>query len=518
MIEVGHHLLELALRHLAVPDPDARLRNEFRQLFLDLADVLDAVVNEIHLAAALDLAQAGLAHDDVVPFRDEGLDGQALRGRCRDQRHLAEAAERHVQRARDWRRGESQHVDLAPQRANRLLVPNAETVFLVDDHEPDVLEVLRVLQEAVRADDDVDGAVSHALDDAPDLACALETGQHLDADGPVRETVAEVLAVLLREQRRRHEDRDLLVVVHGGEGGAQRNLGLAEADVAAHDAVHRLVRAQVGQHVADGPALVLGQFEREAVLERTVLALAPAEAVSRPRGTPRVDVEQFGRNVTNLLDRALARPGPLVAAEPVQRRGCGRGARVARDQLERVDRDVELVAVGVFEHEELGGNSAGGQRLETEVAADAVFRVYDRRACLEVAELADDRLGIAVVVALALLLPHAVAEQLLLADQRKLRLGQEHAAVYRCDGDADPFRCRQEAGPALALGEVEPAAEEEIVHLFAAPRRVGREQHAAVETVKERDQLGCRVFVARFDLERGRQLRREIDRVRRLGQ
>ena len=60
---------------------------------------------------------------------------------------------------------------------------------------------------------------------------------------PVGEAVAEGLEVLLGEQRRGREDRDLLAAGDGDEGGAQRDLGLAEADVAAHQAVHRLAGA-----------------------------------------------------------------------------------------------------------------------------------------------------------------------------------------------------------------------------------------------------------------------------------
>ena len=54
---------------------------------------------------------------------------------------------------------------------------------------------------------------------------------------------AKCLVVLLGEQRGRHEHRDLLAAGDGDERGAQRDLGLAEADVAADQAVHRLAAA-----------------------------------------------------------------------------------------------------------------------------------------------------------------------------------------------------------------------------------------------------------------------------------
>ena len=60
--EREHHLLELALAHLAVGDDDARLGQQLAQLLGLRLDRLDAVVDEEHLAAAVELAQDRVAH------------------------------------------------------------------------------------------------------------------------------------------------------------------------------------------------------------------------------------------------------------------------------------------------------------------------------------------------------------------------------------------------------------------------------------------------------------------------
>ena len=73
------------------------------------------------------------------------------------------------------------------------------------------------------------------------------------------EAVGEGLEVLLGEQRRRHEQRDLLAVGERDECGAQRHLGLAEADVAADEPVHRLARDEVLDHRFDRAGLI-GRF------------------------------------------------------------------------------------------------------------------------------------------------------------------------------------------------------------------------------------------------------------------
>jgi hypothetical protein len=58
--------------------------------------------------------------------------------------------------------------------------------------------------------------------------------------------------VLAGEQRGRHDDRHLLAVQRSDEGGADRHFGLAEADIAADQPVHRLAGDQIVDHGIDG--------------------------------------------------------------------------------------------------------------------------------------------------------------------------------------------------------------------------------------------------------------------------
>ena len=59
------------------------------------------------------------------------------------------------------------------------------------------------------------------------------------------------LLVLKREHGRRREERHLLAVHHRLEGGAHRHFGLAVADVAAEQAIHRRRRFHVALDVGD---------------------------------------------------------------------------------------------------------------------------------------------------------------------------------------------------------------------------------------------------------------------------
>ena len=53
--KVAHHLLELLLLHLAVSDRDFRLGHQRPQMARHVLDILDPVVHEKHLAAAVEL-------------------------------------------------------------------------------------------------------------------------------------------------------------------------------------------------------------------------------------------------------------------------------------------------------------------------------------------------------------------------------------------------------------------------------------------------------------------------------
>ena len=66
---------------------------------------------------------------------DERLDREPPLRRGGDHREVADALERHRERARDRRRGQRQHVDLGAQLLQLLLLPHAEAVLLVDDDE-----------------------------------------------------------------------------------------------------------------------------------------------------------------------------------------------------------------------------------------------------------------------------------------------------------------------------------------------------------------------------------------------
>ena len=145
--------------------------------------------------------------------------------------------------------------------------------------------------------DDVDRAVGEALADLGELGAADQPRGLRDLHRKAAEALAEGLEVLARKQRRRHHDRDLLARHRGDERGPQRHLGLAEADVAADQPVHRAAGGEVVEHGVDRGALVVGLVIGEAGAELVVEPLAggePRRFAQMPLGR---DLDQLGRHL-----------------------------------------------------------------------------------------------------------------------------------------------------------------------------------------------------------------------------
>ena len=177
--------------------------------------------------------------------------------------HVADARERQVERPRDRRRGEGQDVDLALELLQPLLGRDAEALLLVDDHQPEVLEPDVLRQQPMRADDEVDRAVGETREvfSCSAFGTNRERSATLTGNGPNR--APNVARCWAARTVVGHEHGDLLAVLGGLERGPDRDLGLAVADVADDQPVHRPDRLHVVLDLDDGAQLVDGLLVRE---------------------------------------------------------------------------------------------------------------------------------------------------------------------------------------------------------------------------------------------------------------
>ncbi len=113
-------------------------------------------MQEVRLAAALQLAQHRLADQPFGEGRDEGLDREPLLRRGGDHREVADSFQRHGERARDRRRSQRQDIDLGAQPFERLLLAHPEAMLLVDDDQAEALEADPLAKQLVGAEHDID--------------------------------------------------------------------------------------------------------------------------------------------------------------------------------------------------------------------------------------------------------------------------------------------------------------------------------------------------------------------------
>ena len=200
--------------------------------------------------------------------------------------------------------------------------------------------------------------------------------------------------MLLGQQGGGCQDGHLLAAHDGDEGGAQRHFRLAEADVAAHEAVHRFTGRHVLDDVVDGLGLVRRLVEAEAVGEALVVVRREFEGVALAQRAARIQVEQLGGRVAHLFGRAFLRLFPLARAERVQRRVFRRGARIAGDHMQLRHGHVQLGVLGVFEVQEFRLAFAQVHAGQAHVAPDAVVDVHHGVADLQLGQVAHHRLDL----------------------------------------------------------------------------------------------------------------------------
>ncbi|MNH88447.1 hypothetical protein D3C73_409560 [compost metagenome] len=181
--------------------------------------------------------------------------------------------------------------------------------------------------------------------------------------------------MLTRQQGRRTDDGDLLAAHGHDEGGAQGDLRLAEADVAADQAVHRRALAQVLQHVADGVQLVVRLLIGEAGAELVEQTCGRHDGVGHPQRPLGGQSDQpLGHGAQTLLGLGLARL-PARAAQTVQLNPVG-VRPVASQKVNVFNRQVELALTRIEEFEAVVRRLLNLQRAQAFVAADAVIQVH----------------------------------------------------------------------------------------------------------------------------------------------
>ena len=159
-------------------------------------------------------------------------------------------------------------------------------MLLVDDDQPEVLEIDAGTEQPMGADENVDLAFGQAFADVLDFPGTTQPGDHFDVDRPVGEAVLKGVEVLLRQQGGGREHGHLPAALHRHERRPHGDLGLAEPHVAADQPVGGLLRTDVRQHRIDGLGLVGGEVEGKLAGKTLVLRRLRAQRRRCAGGPP----------------------------------------------------------------------------------------------------------------------------------------------------------------------------------------------------------------------------------------
>ena len=422
--EGRHDLLQLVLLHLAVADADAGLRDRLLDGGGQRLQAVDARSHDEHLASAADLVADRFGQGFVVEVSHPRLHGQPVARRGGDDGDVARSGEGHVQGAGDGRGGEGQHVHVVAHLLEPLLLLHPELLLLVQDQKSEVAEFDVLGQHPVGAHHHVHLAVLHVLQDPPLFLGRHEAVEKLHADRPVGEAVLQRGRVLGREQGGGGEDGGLAPPHDHLEQGPHGHLGLAEPDVAAHQAIGGMASLQVALDLAHGAGLVRGEFPGERILEFCLEVVVRGERIALGDGPLGVELHQLPRHLLHGLARLLLQHVPGPATQLVQGGRFAFAAAVALQAGHLRDGHAQPVLAVVLEDQHIHFLSGRDDAFDAQVLAHAVDLVDHEVALLERLHVGEARRAPRASLAHA---PGEAMEDLVVGPPRLSVLGQGEA-------------------------------------------------------------------------------------------
>ena len=377
-----HHGLhdggELLLPHAAVAHRHPCL---LPQHLLDAGggeiDALHPVVEVVDLAAPAQLPAHGVLQNGPVVLDDVGLHRLAVRRGLLDGGHVPQAREGHVQRPGNGRRGEGQHVHLAAELLEALLVGHAEALLLVDDEEPQVLKGHALLQQLVGADQKVHAPGADLPENPLCLPGGRKPGEDLDGHREVLEPAQGGGVVLLGQHGGGHQNGGLLAVQDALHHRPQGHLRLAVAHVAAEEPVHGPGLLHVPFDLLHGPQLVIGLGVGERLLKLPLPHGVRGEGEARAALPLGVELGETLGQVLYCFFRPGLLLGPLGAPQLVQPRALLvlPAADVLGHHVQLGGRHVQAVSPGVVDLDIVLLHAVHGHPLDAGEPAHAVVDV-----------------------------------------------------------------------------------------------------------------------------------------------
>ncbi len=224
-------------------------------------DVLDAGADDEALALSALLAQERVAHQIVVEGLEDGTDRSPQHRGRRDDADVVKTDEARLEGTGDRVRGHGEDVAGRREFAQLRLVLGAEP--LLSSITTRASSLKRCPRRKAHGADDATG--SRRSSGPATIRFASSAGVRRErwaTATPMARKRRSAVRVCAGPAPGGGDDGDLLSRRDGGGRGAQADLRLAVADVAADEAIHRSARGEVGEHGIDGRGLVRPRAHR----------------------------------------------------------------------------------------------------------------------------------------------------------------------------------------------------------------------------------------------------------------
>ena len=237
------------------------------------------------------------------------------------------------------------------------------------------------------SDDQINPAFGHAADGILLLRRRAEAGEHFHIDRETGKTFHGGDVVLSSQDSGGDQNGALFAVKHALHGGAEGHLGLAEAHVAAEQAVHGARGLHIALDFGDATELVVGLGIFEGLLKLDLPGGVGGEGVPREALALGVELNQSGSQVLDRLFGAGLGLFPLLASQLVEPdRRVLAAADILADLVELGDRNIEYVGALIVDFDIVLDYAVRLDGFDASVASDAVVGVDHQVARIQVGE------------------------------------------------------------------------------------------------------------------------------------
>ena len=192
------------LLHLPVGKGHDSLRHQLLQRGRHISYIVDPVIHIINLAAPGQLPDNGLPYHLLIILTYKRLDRQPVVGRLLQHAHIPDAHQRHMEGSGDRRRRQRQHIHIVLDFLDFFLVGHPETLFLIDDQKPQILELDIRRKDAVRPDNNIHLPFPQILHRFFLLRRRPETGHQINPHREILHSLDKGIIMLLGKDRGRH--------------------------------------------------------------------------------------------------------------------------------------------------------------------------------------------------------------------------------------------------------------------------------------------------------------------------